>query len=121
MWTLPNGVEFGGSIQPGDREVNMELFLRNGTKEPLTRLRTQICVMLKGAPEFNAQTAENKILKQPVAGVRSANGERRILTSWERCQRVWGNPQCPCMHSDPQLPDCAPGETVRVRGRLWFG
>src|SRR5439155_7054299 len=120
LWTLPNGVEFGGSIQPSEREVNMELFLRNGTKEPLTRLRTQICVMLKGAPEFNAQTAENKIWKQPVAEVRSTNGGRRILTSWERCQRVWGNQHCPCLHSDPQLPDCAPGETVRVRGRLWF-
>jgi peptidoglycan/xylan/chitin deacetylase (PgdA/CDA1 family) len=120
LWILPNGVEFGGSIQPAEREVNMELFLRNGTKEPLTRLRAQICVMLKGAPEFNAQTAANKVMKEPVAAVRSANGQRSILTSWERCQRVWGNPQCPCLHSDPQLPDCAPGETVRVRGRLWF-
>ncbi len=26
----------------------------------------------------------------------------------------------PMIHSDPQLPECAPGETVRVRGRLWF-
>jgi peptidoglycan/xylan/chitin deacetylase (PgdA/CDA1 family) len=120
LWTLPNGVEFGGSIQPAESEVSLELFLRNGTKEPLTRLRTQICILLKGAPEFNAQTAENKILKQPVAGVRSSNGKRRIMTSWERCQRVWGNPQCPCLHSDPVLPDCAPGDTVRVRGRLWF-
>jgi hypothetical protein len=24
------------------------------------------------------------------------------------------------MHADPVLPDCPPGETVRVRGRLWF-
>jgi peptidoglycan/xylan/chitin deacetylase (PgdA/CDA1 family) len=119
-WTLPNGVEFGGSVEPGDREVAMELFLRNGTKEPLTKLRTQICVMLKGAPEFNAQTLENKELKPPEAAVRSANGRRWIRTSWERSGRVWGNPQCPCMHSDPVLPDCAPGETVRVRGRLWF-
>jgi hypothetical protein len=26
----------------------------------------------------------------------------------------------PCIHADPVFADCAPGETVRVRGRLWF-
>jgi hypothetical protein len=25
-----------------------------------------------------------------------------------------------CLHSDPVLPDCAPGQTVRVAGRLLF-
>ena len=39
---------------------------------------------------------------------------------WERCGRTWGNKACPCIHSDPVLPDCAAGETVRVRGKLWF-
>jgi hypothetical protein len=24
------------------------------------------------------------------------------------------------MHADPVLADCLPGQTVRVRGRLWF-
>ena len=24
------------------------------------------------------------------------------------------------MHSDPVLPDCLAGQTVRVRGKLWF-
>ena len=24
------------------------------------------------------------------------------------------------MHSDPVLPDCPAGQTVRVRGKLWF-
>jgi hypothetical protein len=26
----------------------------------------------------------------------------------------------PCLHSDPKFPDCAPGETKRVRGWLSF-
>ena len=34
--------------------------------------------------------------------------------------RVWHNPRCPCIHSDPAFDDAAPGETVRARGRLWF-
>ena len=76
--------------------------------------------MLKGAPEFNRQTNDNKRLTAPIAAARSEKGNRWILTAWERCGRVWGNPQCPCMHSDPVLPDCPAGETVRVRGKLWF-
>jgi hypothetical protein len=122
QWRLPNGVEFGARVTHGER-IEMELWLKNGTAQPLTRLRAQICVMLKGVAGFNQQTNDNKILREPVAEVRS--GERRIVTEWERCgraygTRVWANPPCPCMHSDPGLPDCAPGETVRVRGWLRF-
>ena len=51
---------------------------------------------------------------------KSADGKKTITTEWEDCGRVWGNERCPCMHSDPKFPDCAPGETVRRTGRLWF-
>ena len=98
----------------------MELWLRNGSTHPLSRLRTQICVLLKGAPDFHEQTNANKIFGKTAAGVRSRSGSRWIVTEWERCGRTWGNAQCPCLHSDPVLPDCAAGETVRVSGRLWF-
>jgi hypothetical protein len=117
-WRLPNGVAFGASIEPREKIVDMEIFLENATAQPLTSIRTQVCVMLKGAAGFNAQTNENKILEKPVAGVRA--GDRWILTSWQNCGRVWANAPVPCFHSDPLLPDCAPGQTVRVRGRLWF-
>ncbi|HZT32327.1 MAG TPA: polysaccharide deacetylase family protein [Bryobacteraceae bacterium] len=118
-WTLPNQVAFGASARMEGEEVRMELWLRNGSREPLSKLRTQICLLLGRAQGFAAQTADNKILRQPTAGVRAPDG-RRILIEWERCGRVWGNPACPCVHSDPVLPDCAPGESVRVAGRLWF-
>jgi len=120
-WRLPNGVRFGAAILAKQNEVGMELWLHNGTDHPLTRLRTQICVLLKGAPSFNAQTTENKVFGKISAAVRSGTGNRWILTEWERCGRTWGNAQCPCLHSDPVLPDCPAGQTVRVAGRLWFG
>ena len=117
---LPNKVSFGASIRPLGASVEMELWLRNGSDAPLSGLRTQVCVHLKGAPEFNAQTIANKILRAPSAAVQSMGGGRWIMTTWERCTRAWGNPQVPCLHADPILPDCLPDETVRVRGRLWF-
>ena len=118
--TLPNQVTYGVQLTASAKAVDMELWLKNESGQALTGLRVQVCVMLKGAPEFNRQTNDNKRLTAPIAAVQSEKGNRWILTAWERCGRVWGNAQCPCMHSDPVLPDCPAGETVRVRGRLWF-
>jgi len=117
---LPNKVAFGASIRPKSGGVEMELWLRNGTDQRLPGLRTQICNLLKGAPDFNEQTKTNKIFLSTSAAVRSAGHDRWILTAWERCGRAWGNELVPCLHADPVLADCEPGETVRVRGRLWF-
>ena len=119
-WKLPDGVEFGARIAATTDGADMELWLRNGTAERLTGLRTQICVLLRGAPEFAAQTAANRVYRHPWAAVRSSSGDRWVATRWDGAGRVWGNPPCPCVHSDPVLPDCGPGEMVRVRGRLLF-
>ncbi len=56
----------------------------------------------------------------PAAAVHSAGKDRWIITAWEHCGKTWGQPNVPSLHADPVLPDCAPGQTVRVRGRLWF-
>jgi hypothetical protein len=117
---LPNGIAFGAEVLPTPTEVRMDLWLRNGTKEKLTGLRVQNCVMLGYAPGFNAQTATNKTFQPPYAAVRSTDGRRWVITAWNPVQRCWGNEQCPCLHSDPQFPDCPAGETVRVQGWLSF-
>jgi peptidoglycan/xylan/chitin deacetylase (PgdA/CDA1 family) len=124
---LPSGIVFGASIEPSEQYVQMELWIRNFGGQDLTGFQTepsprgQVCVMLKGAPGFNAQTNDNKIFRDSVAAARADSGhDRWILTAWERAGRVWGNPQVPCIHCDPLLPDCAFGKTVRTRGRLWF-
>jgi len=124
--TLPSFVAFGASIRPAEDHIDMELWLRNFSGTALTGakggdgLPTQVCVMLKGAPEFNGQTNENKIFHPPVAAVRSCRGNRWILTAWQNCGRSWGNALVPCLHSDPKLPDCPFAKTVRTHGRLWF-
>jgi len=119
-WTLPNRISFGATVQIREGAAVCELWLKNGTPEPLTKLRTQVCVMLKGAAGFTAQSSDNKIYEKPWAAAKSVSGEQWIATRWDQCGRVWGNPQCPCIHSDPIFPDCAPGESVKVTGRVEF-
>jgi hypothetical protein len=118
--TLPDGIRFGTKVVPTPTEVRMEMWLVNGTRQTLSDLRVQNCVMLKGAPGFTAQTADNKVLQSPYAACRSSDGQRWIITAWEPCHRAWSNASCPCLHSDPKFPDCPPGETRRLRGWLSF-
>lgn len=117
---LPNGVTFGTKIVPTARAVRMEMWLTNGSKERLTDLRVQNCVLLKHAKGFEQQTKENKIFSPPYAACRSSDGRRWVITAWEPNHRAWANPPCPCIHSDPKFPDCDPGQTVRLRGWLSF-
>ncbi len=117
---LPGGIEFGTKVTPQPTQVRMEMWLTNGTKETLSDLRVQNCVMLKELPGFTAQTNDNKVFQKPYVACRSEDGRRWVITAWEPCQRVWGNAPCPCLHSDPQFPDCRPGETKRLRGWLSF-
>ena len=117
---LPNGIVFGTKIVPGRTEVRMELWLKNGTKEKLTEMRVQNCVLLRGARGFEAQSNDNKVFAPPYAACKSADGKRWVITAWEPHQRSWGNLKCPCLHSDPRIPDCASGETQRLRGWLSF-
>jgi hypothetical protein len=117
---LPNGVVFGAKVAPSADAVRMELWLTNGSKERLRDLRVQNCVLLKGAAGFDGQTNANKVFSGPYAACRSAEGKRWVVTAWEPLHRTWANPPCPCLHSDPKFPDCAPGETKRVRGWLSF-
>jgi peptidoglycan/xylan/chitin deacetylase (PgdA/CDA1 family) len=120
IWTLPNGVRFGASVVPEANGAALELWLENGTPEPLTGLRTQICVMLKGMPGFDAQTNDHKEFLPDSAVAQSPESPRKVVVEFEHCARAWGNPLCPCIHADPVLPDCAPGARVSVKGSLRF-
>ena len=117
---LPNGIVFSAQVIPMPDKVRMTLKLVNGSDAPLSDLRVQQCVMLRGANGFAQQTNDNKIFEKPFAACRSDDARRWIITAWTNCDRVWGNPPCPCLHSDPKFPDCPPRETRLVRGWLSF-
>ena len=117
---LPNGIEFEAVIEPQKDHVTMALTLKNGTSEMLSDLRVQNCVMLKGAPGFTEQSNDNKVMQAPYSASHDTSGKRWVITAWSPNHRAWGNPPCPCLHSDPKFPDCPPGETRTVRGWLSF-
>lgn len=117
---LPNGIVFGAKVEPTREAVRMELWLKNGTKQRLSDLRVQICVMTKMAAGFEQQTNDNKVFTNPYVACRSSDGKQWIITAWESCHRPWGNARCPCFHSDPKFPDLEPGQTKRLRGWLSF-
>jgi hypothetical protein len=115
---LPNRVSFGAKVRPSTNAVLMELWLANGSTNLLRDLRVQNCVMLKGAKHFAQQTNDNKIISNPYVACKSSEGNQWIISAWEPCHHPWANAPVPCLHSDPKFPDCAPGETKRLRG--WF-
>jgi hypothetical protein len=116
--TLPNGIIFGTRAMPMNDHIAMEMWLTNGTDKMLTDLRVQNCIMLKGLVGFQRQTNDNKQFINGYSIAKSDEGGRYIITAWEPLHRGWGNPKCPCLHSDPKFPDCEPGQTERLRG--WF-
>jgi len=117
---LPNGVIFGTRVVPSRDAVRMEMWITNGTDETLTGLRVQNCVMLAAAAGFASQTNDNKLFAKPYVACHNKEGDHWIITAWQPCVRAWGNAACPCLHSDPQFPDCPPGRTEHLKGWLSF-
>lgn len=117
---LPNGIEFMTRIQPRRDGMVMRIELTNGTDATLSDLRVQNCALLGAVAGFEEQTNDNKTFRAPYTACHDRTGERWVITAWVPNQRTWGNAACPCLHSDPQFPDCPPGETRHVTGRLWF-
>jgi peptidoglycan/xylan/chitin deacetylase (PgdA/CDA1 family) len=118
--TLPNKVAFGTTVRTEKDGVRMEMWIMNGSAKKLTGLNVQMCVMLAGLSGFGDRTNDNKLFAKPFAVCRDKTGKRWVITGWEECNRAWGNPPCPCLHSDPKVPDCPPGENRKVRGWISF-
>ena len=117
---FPNGILLATKATPTREAVRLEMKLTNGTTNTLSDLRVQMCAMLKGAAGFEAQTNANKIFGKPFVACKSEGGRRWIIWAWEPCNRAWGNPPVPCLHSDPKFPDCKPGQSKILHGWLSF-
>lgn len=118
--TLPDGTSIHVDALPAEDHVGLYLELRNGQDSALTDLRVQVCVLLGRAKGFEAQSSANKVLDPPFAAAGSDDGRRWVITAWQPVDRAWENPPCPCIHSDPVLPDCPPGGTTSACGWISF-
>jgi len=52
--------------------------------------------------------------------VRSISGHHVLGIVWTNPRSLLSNAFIPCIHADPTWARCAPGETVRVRGKLYL-
>lgn len=118
--TLPNGIRFDVDVKALKDHVKFKMTLFNGTQSTLSDLRIQMCGMLKGLNEFNTQTNDNKIFNPPFAACHSTDKSKWVIWAWQPIQRAWGNPPCPCLHADPQFPNCPPKESREVHGLFAF-
>jgi len=117
---LPNGVAYEATLTPIQQGVRMELLIENASDQPMDDLHAQVCVLLRGFPEFQARFEDQTLFEAPWSMVRLPETDRWLVTAWEPCRRSWGNPPCPCLHSDPRFEPAPPGATVAARGWLGF-
>lgn len=117
---FPNKVSMTSNATIVKGGVKLQFSVTNGTTETLTGLHIQMCGMLKGLAGFTDQTNDNKVFASPFAACRSRDGNRWVILGFDHCKRAWGNAKCPCLHADPQVPDCLPAETQTVHGWVSF-
>jgi hypothetical protein len=65
---LPNGISFGGKVEPAEKAADLELWIRNGSEQPLKEIGLQTCAFLRAIREFNAFTGDNKLVHVPDRG-----------------------------------------------------
>ena len=117
---FPNKVSMTSRVKGTAEGAQLEFSVTNGSAEKLTGLHIQMCGMLKGLTGFSQQTNDNKIFQSPFAACKDQTGKRWVILGFDHCKRAWGNAPCPCLHADPQVPDCLPGETQTVHGWVSF-
>jgi len=60
---LPNGIRFGGSVaKKNENTISLELWIQNGSDEPMKDVKLQTCAYLHGIEEFDQKTSENKLV-----------------------------------------------------------
>lgn len=117
---LPNGIVFSTRVRPTSEAVLLDFTLFNGSGGPLRDIKVQKCVLLGRAAGFEPQEKEDIRIIGDYIAAGSKSGKRWLIYSWGDRAGKWSSRTRPCIHSDPQIPLCRKGETVRLRGWLSF-
>lgn len=107
-------------VVPGQKMVGMEIELENLSDKKLSSLSVQVCNHLKGMDGFQDQNIGNYVNRGSIIAKGNREGDKWIITGWEKLKRTWNNPPVPCIHSDPEFEDCEPGAKVKATGFITF-
>ena len=76
---------------------------------------------VRGQKSKNAQWyISDKECDAGFIAVRSKERTRYVALHWPKCRLVFTNTNVPCIHADPGLGGCPPGEQVSLTGRILF-
>lgn len=56
----------------------------------------------------------------PLIATVSQDGKRLVALAFDNSYKIMTNADIPCIHADPMFPDCKVGQTVDVRGKIYF-
>jgi len=115
---LPDGVAFGGSVTKGsETTVDLELHIKNGSREPLRNITLQTCTYLRAAKEFADYTRDNKFIHVPGKGwlpypaaVEAPDGQGEFGVGWRKAN---GKADLPVMCT-------ISNEAERLVAMTWF-
>ncbi|UCD28799.1 MAG: hypothetical protein JSV03_17265 [Planctomycetota bacterium] len=86
---LPNGIVFGGKITKDDNAANLELFIRNGSNQPIEDIKLQTCAFLRAIKEFGEYTADSKYVHVPQRGWLPFKEAKRIQNEPGKYRLGW--------------------------------
>ncbi|MBF0431292.1 MAG: hypothetical protein HQK83_08445 [Fibrobacteria bacterium] len=117
---MPDSTVIGSFVIPSKTEVRFQQWITNNTQNTLRGLRVQDCLMLSMMPGFNELNDNNNVVSGGYIARHGGNQKHWVIMAFGPSGEAWTNPLVPCMHSNPTFPDCAPGETQKIRGWLSF-
>ena len=119
--TIDNPIlKFDVKVVPDEKIVAMQIEIENLSDQRLSSLSAQVCNHLKGLDGFQDQNRGRIAKLGSIVAKGNREGDKWVVTGWQSLKRTWNNPPVPCIHSDPQFPDCGPGEKVRAVGFISF-
>lgn len=99
--------------------VNGEFVALNKTRpDPKDRLPGFVVTNTSDMPRKNEWQEDQADI--PFIATVSKDGKRVIAKAFENAGKLMTNSGIPCIHADPVMPECKPGETVKVRGKIYF-
>jgi len=92
---LSNGIKYGGSVLRREEQVvDLSLYIKNGSTQPLKEIKLQTCAYLRAIKEFADYTLDNKLVHVPECGWMKFDEARKTGIETGRFHLGWrGGPK----------------------------